>query len=111
MISEKFQKPDPVRKRFPDTVKIRTYRDEGAMTDWLVEQVTGTAAARRLLQDLFMTNTDLFRDAEIQRIAVHAACRPAANRYLRRLFYKFKKLPQKYLLSRLDTNCAGQFFV
>jgi len=47
-----------------------------------------TPAARRLLQDLFITEADILPDAEnkILRIRIHGASRPAVNKALQLLF-------------------------
>jgi hypothetical protein len=52
-----------------------------------------TPAARRLLQDLFVTEADILPDAEnkILKIKVHSASRPAANRSFQSLFEKLNE--------------------
>ena len=63
-------------------VKMIAYRAETALTGLLTGATVDIPAARRLLQDLFVTEADILPDAEnkILRIRVHGASRPAANR-------------------------------
>jgi hypothetical protein len=86
--TEAFQQLVPGRKRLLDTVKMIAYRAETAMATMLKGPTVDTPAARRLLQDLFMTEADIFPDVDnkILRIRVHSASRPAANRSLQGLF-------------------------
>lgn len=85
---ETFQQLVPGRKRLMDTVKMIAYRAETAMTGMLTGSTIDIPAARRLLQDLFVTEADILPDAEnkILRIRVHSASRPAANKALQLLF-------------------------
>lgn len=85
---ETFQQLVPGRKRLMDTVKMIAYRAETAMAGMLTGPTIDTPAARRLLQDLFVTEADILPDAEnkILRIRVHSASRPAANKALQLLF-------------------------
>lgn len=88
-----FQQLVPGRKRLLDTIKMIAYRAETAMTGLLTGPTVDTPAARRLLQDLFVTEADIFPDAEnkVLRIQVHGASRPAANRSIRSLFAKLNE--------------------
>lgn len=51
------------------------------------------AAARRLLQDLYVTEADILPEPKLHRlrIRVHSASRPAANRELEKLFEKLNE--------------------
>lgn len=84
---ESFQQLAPGRKRLLDTVKMIAYRAETAMAALLIGPTIDTPMARRLLQDLFMTEADILPDAEnnVLRIRVHSASRPAANKSLQGL--------------------------
>lgn len=88
-----FQQLVPGRKRLLDTVKMISYRSETSMTGLLTGPTVDIPAARRLLQDLFVTEADILPDAEnkILLIKVHYASRPAANRSLQSLFEKLNE--------------------
>ncbi len=90
---DSFQQLVPGRKRLLDTIKMIAYRAETAITGLLTGPTVDTPAARRLLQDLFVTEADILPDAEnkILRIKVHGASRPAANRSLQSLFEKLNE--------------------
>lgn len=85
---DKFHRLLPGRKRLIDTVRLIAYRAETAMIGLLTAPTVDSATARRLLQDLFVTDADLLPEPEnhLLRIRVHGASTPAANRALRRLF-------------------------
>jgi transposase len=85
---ERFQKPAIGRKRLMDTIKMIAYRAETAMSALITGPSADTAAARRLLQDLFTTEADIFPDPGNRRllVSVHRRSRPAADRILARLF-------------------------
>lgn len=85
---DKFYRLIPGRKRLMDTIKMIAYRAETTMTSLLMNQTVDSAAARRLLQDLFVTDADILPDPENNRlrIRVHNASRPSANRSLTQLF-------------------------
>ena len=78
----------PGRKRLMDTVKMISYRAETAMGNILKGPTVDMAAARRLLQDLYVTEADVLPDPEnkLLVVRVHNASRPAANVALNRLF-------------------------
>lgn len=90
---DKFQQLVPGRKHLLDTVKMIAYRAETAMAGLLTGPTVDTPAARRLLQDLFVTEADILPDAanKILRIKVHSASRPAANKSLQSLFAKLNE--------------------
>ena len=78
----------PGRKRLMDTVKMISYRAESAMAALLKKPTVDMAAARRLLQDLYVTEADILPRPEenILHVRVHHASRPAANAALEQLF-------------------------
>jgi hypothetical protein len=82
------------RKRLVDTVKMIAYRSETSMIPLLTGPTVNTADARRLLQNLFTSEADIFPETEkkLLRIRVHNASRPAANRSLAKMFEKLKVL-------------------
>lgn len=77
----------PGRKRLMDTVKMIAYRAETSMGNLLKDETTDMAAARRLLQDLYVTEADILPQAEKGRLLVriHNASRPAANKKIQKL--------------------------
>jgi len=85
---DKFLRLLPGRKRLMDTIKMIAYRAETAMVGLITGPTVDSAAARRLLQDLFVTEGDILPDTENKQlnIRVHSASRPAANRALAQLF-------------------------
>jgi transposase len=78
----------PGRKRLMDTVKMISYRAESAMAGLLKKPTVDMAAARRLLQDLYVTEADILPRPEenLLHVRVHNASRPAANAALEQLF-------------------------
>jgi len=78
----------PGRKRLMDTVKMISYRAETAMAGLLKGPTVDMAAARRLLQDLYVTEADILPRPEknLLHVRVHNASRPAANAALAQLF-------------------------
>ncbi|NBB79606.1 MAG: hypothetical protein GVY36_09195, partial [Verrucomicrobia bacterium] len=56
---DRFTGPPPVRKRLLDTVRMIAYRAETVLCFLLGEQGVESAAARRMLQDLFTTEVDI----------------------------------------------------
>jgi transposase len=84
---DKFYRLLPARKRLMDTVRMIAYRTETAMAGLLTGPALDSAAARRLLQDLFITEADILPEPDNQRlrIRVHGASTPAANRALLQL--------------------------
>ena len=78
----------PGRKRLMDTVKMISYRAETAMGKILKSPTVDMAGARRLLQDLYVTEADILPNPEKNQLVVrvHNASRPAANTVLNRLF-------------------------
>jgi hypothetical protein len=84
---DRFHRLLPGRKRLMDTVRMIAYRAETAMAASLVSPTVDLAAARCLLQDLFVTEADILPDPEnkLLRVRIHSASRPAANRSLEHL--------------------------
>lgn len=85
---DKFFRLLPGRKRLMDTVRMISYRAETAMAGLLKGPTVDMAAARRLLQDLYVTEADILpRPKEnLLHVRVHNASRPAANAALAQLF-------------------------
>lgn len=86
--ADQFQRLPQGRKRLMDTVRMIAYRAETAMAGLLRGPTIDSAAARRLLQDLFITEADILPEPEhdLLRVRVHSASRPAANVALYQLF-------------------------
>ena len=77
----------PGRKRLMDTIKMIAYRAETSMGNLLKDETTDMASARRLLQDLYVTEADILPQPENGRLLVriHNASRPSANKRIQRL--------------------------
>ena len=75
-----------------------SYRAETAMVGLLSGSTLDSPAARRLLQDLFVTEADILPDQEAKQlnIRVHNASRPAANRALLQLCEHLHKAQVKF---------------
>ncbi len=58
-MKNKFFRLLPGRKRLMDTVRMIAYRAETAMAGLLKGPTVDMAAARRLLQDLYVTEADI----------------------------------------------------
>ena len=84
----KFYRLLPGRKRLMDTVKMIAYRAETAMAGLLKGPTVDMAMARRVLQDLYVTEADILPQPEdnLLNVRVHNASRPAANSLLIQLF-------------------------
>ncbi|WP_320043013.1 putative transposase [uncultured Desulfobacter sp.] len=54
----------PGRKRLMDTIKMIAYRAETSMGNLLKDETTDMATARRLLQDLYVTEADILPQLE-----------------------------------------------
>lgn len=111
---DKFQLLVPGRKHLLDTVKMIGYRAETAMAGMLLGPTIDTPAARRLLQDLFVTEADIIPDTENKQlhVKVHAGSRPAVNKSLRELFEKLNESEIIYpgtdmqLIYEISGNCG-----
>ena len=95
---DKFLRLLPGRKRLMDTIRMIAYRAETAMVGLLTGPTVDSPAARRLLQDLFVTEADILPDPENKQlnIRVHNASRLAANRALAQLFEHLNKAEVNY---------------
>ena len=95
---DKFLRLLPGRKRLMDTIRMIVYRAETAMVGLITGPTVDSPAARRLLQDLFVTEADILPDPENKQlnIRVHSASRPAANRVLAQLFEYLNKAEVNY---------------
>jgi len=95
---DKFLRLLPGRKRLMDTIRMIAYRAETAMVGLITGPTVDSPAARRLLQDLFVTEADILPDPENRDliIRVHSASRPAANRALEQLLEHLNKAEVNY---------------
>ncbi len=95
---DKFLRLLPGRKRLMDTIRMIAYRAETAMLGLISGPTVNPSAARRLLQDLFVTEADIIPEPEKNRlnVRVHNASRPAANRALEQLFEHLNNAKVKY---------------
>jgi transposase len=95
---DKFHRLLPGRKRLMDTVRMIAYRAETTMMGLLTNQTVDSAAARQLLQDLFVTDADIIPEPEKGqlRVRVHNGSRPAVNRELALLFEILNKTEVNY---------------
>jgi len=96
--SEKMQRLLPGRKHLKDTIGMIAYRSETAMAGWIKEIDVNSSDARRLLQDLFVTEADLLPDMEndVLTVRVHNASTPSKNRSLKALFERLNETETKY---------------
>jgi hypothetical protein len=95
---DKFLRLLPGRKRLMDTIRMIAYRAETAMLGLISGPTVNPSTARRLLQDLFVTEADILPEPEKNRLSVrvHNASRPAANRALEELFENLNNAKVKY---------------
>ena len=95
---DKFFQLLPGRKRLMDTVRMIAYRTETSMANLLKDQTTDMAAARSLLQDLYVTEADILPQPEndLLLVRVHNASRPAANKKIGQLFNHLNEAEMKY---------------
>jgi hypothetical protein len=95
---DKFQRLLPGRRRLLDTIRMIAYRAETAMAGLLVGPTVDLAAARSLLQDLFVMEADILPDLanKLLRVRVHGASRPAANRALGQLLAQLNEAQVHY---------------
>jgi hypothetical protein len=89
---DKFLRLLPGRKRLMDTIRMIAYRAETAMVGLITGPTVDSPDARRLLQDLFVTEAE----NEQLNIRVHSASGPAANRALAQLFEHLNNAEVKY---------------
>jgi transposase len=95
---DKFLRLLPGRKRLMDTIRMIAYRAETAMVALITGPTVESPAARRLLQDLFVTEADILPDPDNKQLNIraHSASRPAANRALAQLFKHLNKAEVNY---------------
>jgi hypothetical protein len=84
----RFEQPLLGRKRLKDAVGMIAYRAETALCGLLRTPLIDNAAARRLLQNLFLTEADLRPDAAagLLHVEVHRGSRPEVDRARESLF-------------------------
>ncbi len=91
---ERFDKPILESKRLLDTIRMIAYRAETAICGLIRSPPIDLPAARRILQDLFVTEADIHPQAEAKRlwVRVHRSARPAVDRALIDLFTQLNEL-------------------
>lgn len=96
--AEKFNRLLPGRKRLMDTVRMIAYRSETAMAGLLISETVNMSDARRLLQDLFVSDADILPDTDnnLLRVRIHNASTPAANRSLFALLNELNQAEVEY---------------
>jgi len=113
---DRFHRLLPGRKRLMDTIRMIAYRAETAMARHLVGPTVDFAAARCLLQDLFVMEADIVPAPanKLIHVRVHGASRPAANRALVQLFAELNEAQIQYpgtdmrLVYELPASEAGK---
>jgi len=92
--AERFTQPLLGRKRLLDAVHMIAYRAETALCGLLRSPAIDNAAARRLLQDLFLTEADLRPDLANSQlhVEVHRGSRPAVDRAMENLFAQLNEM-------------------
>jgi hypothetical protein len=100
---DRFQQLLPERKRFMDTIRMIAYRAETSMVSLLMNPLIDSAAARCLLQNLYVTEADILPDPDngILLVRVHNASTPAANRAIAQLFEQLNDAAIKYPCTNL----------
>lgn len=95
---DQFLQPVLGRKRLMDAVRMIAYRAETAMCSLLTGPTLDTPAARRVLQDLFVSEADIRPDptAGILHVEVHRASRPAVDRDRSALFGQLNEMEFKF---------------
>ncbi len=103
---DRFLRLLPGRKRLMDTIRMIAYRAETAMVGLITGPTVDSSDARRLLQDLFVTEADILPSPETDKlnVRVHTASRPAANRALVKLFEHLNSAQVKYPGSEMRLN-------
>jgi len=91
---ERFTKPVMERKRLMDAVRMIAYRAETALCALLRPLGMQSTEARRLLQDLFVTEADIQPDAStgLLEVHVHRGSRPAVDRMREALFEQLNEM-------------------
>ena len=92
--ADRFEQPLLGRKRLKDAVGMIAYRAETALCGLLRTPLIDNAAARSLLQDLFIADADLRPDAPagLLHVEVHRGSRPAVDRALASLFSQLNEM-------------------
>jgi len=92
--ADRFERPVLGRKRLLDAVHMIAYRAETALCSLLRSPTIDNAAARRLLQDLFVTEADIRPDpsAGLLHVEVHRGSRPVVDRALAALFEQLNEM-------------------
>lgn len=92
--ADRFERPVLGRKRLLDAVHMIAYRAETALCSLLRSATIDNAAARRLLQDLFVTEADIRPDpsAGLLHVEIHRGSRPVVDRTLAALFEQLNEM-------------------
>jgi hypothetical protein len=92
--ADRFEKPMLGRKRLLDAVRMIAYRAETALCSLVRSATIDSAAARSLLQDLFITDADLRPDpsAGVLHVEVHRGSRPVTDRTLNALLKQLNEM-------------------
>jgi len=92
--ADRFEKPPLGRKRLLDAVHMIAYRAETALCSLVRSATIDSAAARRLLQDLFVTEADIRPDpsAGVLHVEIHRGSRPLVDRTLAALFEQLNEM-------------------
>ena len=95
---DRFHRLLPGRKRLMDTIRMIAYRAETALAGSLIGPTIDLAAARGLLQDLFVTEADILPEPEnkLLRVRIHGTSRPSANQTIRRLLDQLNEAQIEY---------------
>jgi len=96
--NEKFHRLRPERKKLLDTIRLIAYRAETAMVPLLKSPTVDSAEARKLLQNLFVTDADIIPDSKNKTLSVivHNASTPKANTSIKKLFEQLNKAETIY---------------
>ena len=92
--ADRFEKPILGRKRLLDAVRMIAYRAETALCSLVRTATIDNAAARRLLQDLFVTEADIRPDpsAGALHVDIHRGPRPVIDRTLTALLEQLNEM-------------------
>lgn len=92
--ANRFEKPMLGRKRLLDAVRMIAYRAETALCALVRGTTIDSAAARRLLQDLFVMEADLRPDPStgVLHVEIHRGSRPVIDRTLATLFEQLNEM-------------------
>jgi hypothetical protein len=92
--ADRFEKPMLGRKRLLDAVRMIAYRAETALCSLVRTATIDNAAARSLLQELFVTDADIRPDpsAGVLHVEIHRGSRPVVDRTLDALFKQLNEM-------------------